>query len=86
MGSSTGGLWRQRPAALHHNRRLSPALTGLSRDVPKDVAKQLLRALTIRQADLRQTNPSDDKKTKMLKEYITFYERELAFLRERGLI
>jgi hypothetical protein len=56
------------------------------RDVPRDLAGQLLKALATRQADLQQTHPTDEGKAKTLKDYITFYERELAFLRERKLI
>ena len=56
------------------------------RDVPRDVANQLLKTLAIQEVELRQSDPNDVKKIKMLKERIVYYERELMFFRERNLI
>ncbi len=87
-------LWSAQRAVYGDSVRRPYVMTGVfpqrlrvsRRDVPRDTAGQLARALSTRQADLRRTNPSDLKKVRTLKEYIAFYERELAFLRERELI
>lgn len=48
------------------------------RNVPLNVIKQLSVAHAEWKIRLRQTNQSDDQKVKALKDYIAFYERELA--------
>jgi hypothetical protein len=48
------------------------------RDVPKDIVRELARGAMTWRAKLQETPPDDATKTKAMKEYVEYYERELA--------
>lgn len=53
------------------------------RDVPKDIARELARGAMAWRAKLKEAPTDDATKVKAMKEYVEYYERELASFRNR---
>jgi len=52
-------------------------------DVPAHIARRLTRGLTAWRAQTKDASPNDTTKTRAMKEYVEYYERELTAFRKR---
>lgn len=66
------GVYPQRLRTFRHDRR-------------QYIASRLSEALAAWQRNLRNTSPSDEKKVKMIRDTVRFYERQIEAFRERWL-
>jgi hypothetical protein len=86
-------LWAAQRKVYGNSIRRPYVMTGVypqrlrvtRRDVPVDIAQKLAKGLTAWTAKLKGVSPEDTTKVKAMKEYVEYYERELASFRKRWL-